>query len=54
MSSAVFNRDNSTWRHLTNISINGRRWLTVEMIRAIHAAWSIPLECLIVLDKRAA
>ena len=33
---------------------NGRRGLTVEMIKAIHAAWPIPLECLIGVAKRAA
>jgi hypothetical protein len=54
MSSAVFNRDNNTWRQLTNTSIDGRRRLTVEMIKAIHAAWPIPLECLIGVAKRAA
>lgn len=34
--------------------LSGRRGLTVEMIRAIHTAWSIPLECLIGVAKRAA
>ena len=34
--------------------LSGRRGLPVEMIRAIHAAWSIPLECLIGVAKRAA
>ena len=34
--------------------LSGRRALTVEMIRAIHATWSIPLECLIGVEKRAA
>ena len=34
--------------------LNGRRGLTVEMIRAIHATWPIPLECLIGVAKRAA
>jgi HTH-type transcriptional regulator/antitoxin HigA len=27
--------------------LNGRRALRVQMIKAIHAAWSVPLECLI-------
>jgi HTH-type transcriptional regulator/antitoxin HigA len=34
--------------------LNRRRPLTVEMIRAIHAAWSVPLECLIGTEDRAA
>jgi HTH-type transcriptional regulator/antitoxin HigA len=34
--------------------LNRRRALTVEMIRAIHAAWSIPLESLIGAADRAA
>ena len=34
--------------------LSGRRGLTVEMIRAIHTAWPIPLECLIGVAKRAA
>jgi len=34
--------------------LNGRRGLTLEMIKAIHAAWRIPLECLIGVAKRAA
>jgi HTH-type transcriptional regulator / antitoxin HigA len=34
--------------------INRRRPLTVEMIKAIHAAWSIPLESLIGATDRAA
>jgi HTH-type transcriptional regulator / antitoxin HigA len=38
----------------TSEVLSGRRGLTVEMIRAIHAAWSIPLECLIGVAKRAA
>lgn len=34
--------------------LNRRRPLTVEMIKAIHAAWSIPLESLIGADALAA
>jgi HTH-type transcriptional regulator/antitoxin HigA len=34
--------------------LNRRRPLTVQMIRAIHAAWSVPLEALIGADDRAA
>lgn len=34
--------------------LNRRRPLTVQMIRAIHDAWSIPLESLIGSDARAA
>jgi len=34
--------------------LSGRRGLTVEMIKAIYAAWSVPLECLIGVTKRAA
>jgi HTH-type transcriptional regulator/antitoxin HigA len=34
--------------------LSGHRTLTVEMIKAIHAAWPIPLECLIGVEKRAA
>jgi HTH-type transcriptional regulator / antitoxin HigA len=34
--------------------LNRRRPLTVQMIRAIHDAWSIPLESLIGRDARAA
>jgi len=33
---------------------NRRRLLTAEMIRAIHAAWSIPLESLVGATARAA
>ncbi len=33
---------------------NGHRSLTVEMIRNIHTAWSIPLESLIGANQRAA
>jgi HTH-type transcriptional regulator/antitoxin HigA len=34
--------------------LSGRRALTVEMIKAIHAAWSIPLESLIGVERRVA
>jgi HTH-type transcriptional regulator/antitoxin HigA len=34
--------------------LNRRRSLTVQMIRAIHAAWSVPLESLIGMEERAA
>ena len=34
--------------------LNRRRPLTVEMIKAIHRAWSIPLESLIGTEDRAA
>jgi HTH-type transcriptional regulator / antitoxin HigA len=34
--------------------LNRRRPLTVQMIKAIHAAWSVPLECLIGAEERAA
>src|SRR5580658_2955530 len=34
--------------------LNRRRPLTVRMIKAIHAAWSVPLESLIGLGNRAA
>jgi HTH-type transcriptional regulator/antitoxin HigA len=34
--------------------LNRRRPLTVQMIKAIHAAWSVPLESLIGLGNRAA
>lgn len=34
--------------------LNRRRPLTVQMIRAIHAAWSVPLESLIGVEDRAA
>jgi HTH-type transcriptional regulator/antitoxin HigA len=34
--------------------LSGRRALTVGMIKAIHAAWSIPLEVLIGVETRAA
>jgi len=34
--------------------LNRRRPLTVEMIKAIHAAWSVPLESLIGAEGRAA
>ncbi len=34
--------------------LNGRRSLTVEMIRAIHAAWSVPLEALIGVEEPVA
>jgi HTH-type transcriptional regulator / antitoxin HigA len=34
--------------------LNRHRPLTVQMIRAIHAAWSVPLESLIGSDERAA
>jgi len=34
--------------------LNRRRPLTVQMIKAIHAAWSIPLESLIGAEHRAA
>jgi HTH-type transcriptional regulator/antitoxin HigA len=34
--------------------LNRRRPLTVQMIKAIHAAWSVPLESLIGADDRAA
>jgi HTH-type transcriptional regulator/antitoxin HigA len=34
--------------------LNGRRTLSLAMIKAIHTAWSIPLACLIAAEKRAA
>ena len=34
--------------------LSGRRALTLEMIRAIHAAWAISLEALVGPDKQAA
>jgi len=34
--------------------LNRRRPLTVQMIKAIHASWSIPLEALIGVTDRAA
>jgi len=34
--------------------LNRRRSLTVQMIKAIHAAWSVPLESLIGAEDRAA
>lgn len=34
--------------------LNRRRPLTVQMIKAIHRAWSIPLEALIGVEDRAA
>ena len=34
--------------------LNRRRSLTVEMIKAIHTAWSVPLESLIGAEGRAA
>ncbi len=34
--------------------LNRRRPLTVDMVRAIHAAWSIPLSSLIGTERRAA
>ena len=34
--------------------LNGRRPLTLEMIRAIRAAWSVPLESLVARSQRAA
>ena len=34
--------------------LSRRRPLTVQMIRAIHAAWSVPLESLIGADDQAA
>jgi HTH-type transcriptional regulator/antitoxin HigA len=34
--------------------LNRRRALTVQMIKAIHAAWSIPLECLIGAEEPVA
>jgi HTH-type transcriptional regulator/antitoxin HigA len=34
--------------------LNRRRPLTVQMIKAIHTAWSIPLEALIGVENRAA
>ena len=34
--------------------LNRRRPLTVEMIKALHAAWSVPLESLIGAEERAA
>jgi HTH-type transcriptional regulator/antitoxin HigA len=34
--------------------LNRRRPLTVQMIRAIHVAWSVPLESLIGVGDRAA
>jgi HTH-type transcriptional regulator/antitoxin HigA len=33
--------------------LNRRRSLTVEMIRAIHAAWSVPLDSLVGAGNRA-
>lgn len=34
--------------------LRGRRGLTIDMIKAIHAAWMIPLESLIGATKQAA
>jgi HTH-type transcriptional regulator/antitoxin HigA len=34
--------------------LNRRRSLTIDMIKAIHRAWSVPLESLIGAEKRAA
>jgi HTH-type transcriptional regulator/antitoxin HigA len=34
--------------------LNRRRSLTVEMIKSIHTAWSVPLESLIGVEARAA
>jgi HTH-type transcriptional regulator/antitoxin HigA len=34
--------------------LNGHRALTVDMIRAIHTSWSIPLESLIGVERRVA
>ena len=34
--------------------LNRRRSLTVEMIKAIHTAWAVPLESLIGVEARAA
>jgi HTH-type transcriptional regulator/antitoxin HigA len=34
--------------------LNRRRSLTVQMIKAIHTAWSVPLESLIGVEARAA
>jgi len=34
--------------------LGGRRALSLAMIKAIHAAWAIPLNCLIGMEKKAA
>ena len=34
--------------------LGGRRALSLAMIKAIHAAWAVPLACLIGVEKRAA
>ena len=34
--------------------LNRRRPLTVEMIKAIHTAWAVPLESLLGMEERAA